>query len=293
MARPHLLFAVMATTLSACSQRQAAQAGLTHDGTTREYILHVPASYDAAVAVPLVINFHGGCMDAASQQAAMDMRPLANEHNFILVYPEGLGENGASCQIWNSGPYQDPSQNKTSADDLGFTEALVRHISSTHSIDQDRIYATGFSNGGFMTYALACYKSDIFAAFAPIAAMMQDEELSPDGTSPNPCRPTHPTPVIHLHGSADGQVNVALGETAIAYWRAHNQITNTTTTRVKDGRSGAAIERYSSTGGTAGVEYYKFIGGEHDTFNDVSYEGANSSELIWDFVSQYRMSDLQ
>jgi polyhydroxybutyrate depolymerase len=230
-------------------------------------------------------------MDAASQQAAMDMRPQADDNTFILVYPEGLGEQGASCQIWNSGPYQDPSQNKTSTDDLGFTEALVQDLSSTYSIDQDRIYATGFSNGGFMAYALACYRSEIFAAVGPIAAMMQDEELSPDGASPNPCSPSHPTPLIHLHGSEDEQVGVAFGDTAVEYWREHNQTTDTSTTTVKD--RGTTIERHTSTGGTAPVEYYKIVGGSHETFSNIRYEGAGSAQLIWDFFSQHQMSTLR
>lgn len=292
MERLYIFLALATFSLSACDQKAAAQAGLVHDGVERQYILHVPASYDPATPVPLVVNFHGGCMDAASQQAAMDMRPQADDSNFILVYPEGLGEQGANCQIWNSGPYQDPTQNKTSTDDLGFSEALVQHLSSSYSIDQDRVYATGFSNGGFMAYALACYKSDIFAAVAPIAAMMQDEELNTNGASPNPCSPTHPTPLIHLHGDADAQVNVAFGETAVEYWRTHNQTTDTSTTTVTDS-SGTTIERHSSTGGTAPVEYYRIVGGSHDTFSDISYEGANSAQLIWDFLSQHRMSELR
>lgn len=78
---------------------------LTHDGVEREYGLFFPSSYDGSQEIPLIVNIHGGCMDAASQMAAMNMRDLAEEHTFALVCPQGLPEEGAEdCLIWNSGP---------------------------------------------------------------------------------------------------------------------------------------------------------------------------------------------
>ena len=265
---------------------------LEHDGLTRTYSAHIPASYDANTAVPMVFNFHGGCMDAGSQRDEMDMRNLADTENFILVYPEGTSESGdGSCLIWNSGPYVDQGDTKATADDLGFVRSLVEELSSQYSVDNNRVYATGFSNGGFMTYAVGCYLSDLFAAIAPIAAMMNDEALNQD--SANPCQPSHPMPVVHLHGTDDRDVRVDAGEQAIEFWVGFNGTTNVTSETAENGNQGT-IEHftYSGDGKTnVSVEYYKIEGGSHATFDDIDFNGSDSRELIWDYVSRYQLND--
>ena len=279
----------------ACSQQKepnmASLQTLTHDGVEREYGLFFPSSYDGSQEVPLIVNIHGGCMDAASQMAAMNMRDLAEEHNFALVYPQGLPEEGAEdCLIWNSGPYATES-NKTTADDLGFFEALISEMTTSYAIDADRIYATGFSNGGFMTYALACYQSDTFAAIAPVAGMMTDEAL--DSNSSNPCVTDRAVPVIHFHGSSDSAVSVEYGAQAVDFWVSRNNTTQTTENAVEDGYY--TIEHYAYTDGDndSSVEYYKVIGGYHETFDGMNYEGQNSLSLIWNFFSQYDINGLR
>ena len=290
-----MIFGLVTSTMFACSQTKTPDMSslqtLTHDDVEREYGLFFPSDYDESSDIPLVVNIHGGCMDAASQMAVMNMRDLAEEHNFALVYPQGLPEEGAEdCLIWNSGPYATES-NKTTADDLGFFEALIADMTGSYAIDSNRIYATGFSNGGFMTYALACYQSDIFAAVAPVAGMMTEEEINPD--SPNPCVTERPVPVVHLHGSADTAVTVDLGDAAVDFWVSRNNTTQSATNSVEDGYN--TIEHASYTDGDNGsaVEYYKIIGGYHETFNGMNYEGKNSLSIIWDFFDQYDINGLR
>ena len=283
----------LSVVLLSCSSTDVPLETFDHSGSERQYLLDVPDSYDGSSAVPLILNFHGGCMDAASQRDEMDMRALASEHNFILVYPQGLSEEGrSSCAIWNSGPFNS-GDNKSQADDLGFVEALIAELSSTYSIDMNRIYATGFSNGGFFTYALGCYRSELFAAIAPIAALMTEEALNAQGDSPNPCTPLHPMSVVHLHGSADSAVAVAAGETAVEYWRTFNNTTETTNASQES--SGQSIEYSSFTGGDNGTEvaYYNIIGGQHSTFDDISYEGQASPQLVWNFVSRFDIEGIR
>lgn len=290
-----MLLVTVLSTMFACSQQKSPDMSslqtLTHDDVEREYGLFFPSSYDGSEEIPLVVNIHGGCMDAASQMAAMNMRDLAEEHNFALVYPQGLPEEGTEdCLIWNSGPYATES-NKTTADDLGFFETLVSEMTTAYAIDSSRIYATGFSNGGFMTYALACYQSDTFAAVAPVAGMMTDEAT--DSNSPNPCAPERPVPVIHIHGSADTAVSIDYGDIAVDFWSSRNNTTQSATTTVEDVYY--TIEHNSYTDGDNGssVEYYKVIGGYHETFNGINYEGQNSLSLIWEFFSQYDINGLR
>ena len=280
---------ILLSTFGCSESPSVALETLTHDGVERNHHTYIPASYNNSSEVPMLINFHGGCMSASSQMDEMDMRSLADEHNFILVYPEGTSEDGdGSCLIWNSGPYVDLENTKATADDLGFVRALVEDLSTRYAIDANRIYATGFSNGGFMTYAVGCYLSDVFAAIAPIAAMMTDESLDQNGS--NPCQPLHSMPVIHLHGTNDNDVPIASGEQAIDFWIDFNNTDNVTSETVEYGNQ--TIEHFSHTGeDTVSVEYYKIGGGSHSTFDDIDFNGSDSRQLIWDFVSSQQLNN--
>ena len=262
---------------------------LLHDGIERRYGMYVPEGYDGSESLPLIVNYHGGCMDALSQMEAMNMRDVADEHRLVLVYPEGTNEEGTDdCLIWNSGPYFDSASNKTTTDDLGFTRAMIAEIVADYAIDPDRIFATGFSNGGFMTHAVGCYQSDIFAAIAPIAGMMTEEQTDPE--SSYPCQPSHPMPVVLFHGTADFAVPIDLGEEAVAFWSSLNNAELSGDVSEQNG-----VEHYVYSGGDRGarVEFYKVINGYHETFAYLDYEGANSPEIIWDFFSQYDLNGIR
>ena len=262
---------------------------LEHDGQTREYVLYVPDSYDGSSAVPLLFNFHGFGGEASDQMSWADFRPLADEHGFIVVYPQGTDLDGYSH--WNSAlPGGD---NKSTADDFGFIIALLDQIAASHNIDAERVYASGYSNGGFMSYALACHHSDRFAAIAPVSATMLGEDNSD-------CSPSHPMPVISFHGTADSVIPYEGGSDGyqsvadvLGYWTAANNISAApTTTSASD--DGTTIERTRYEGGDRGaaVEHYKVIDGEHVWFS-LRYEGADTNELIWNFLSSYDLSGLR
>ena len=119
----------------------------------------------------------------------VDMRPLANIEDFILVYPQGslLG----NTSHWNSCPPIE--NNKSLVDDFGFIEKMITQIISKYNVDRERIYAIGYSNGGMMAYGLAHYKSELIAGIASVSGVM----LDCFGTT------NHPMPIIHLHGTLD------------------------------------------------------------------------------------------
>ena len=127
---------------------------LVHDGLNREYIIYVPNSYDGTSAVPLLLNFHGFGGSASQFINDADMRAEAEANSFILVYPQGSCLNGASH--WNPCPID--GDNKSTADDVGFVEAMISEISSQYNLDMERIYAAGYSNGGII-YKLTCTTS--------------------------------------------------------------------------------------------------------------------------------------
>ena len=254
-----------------------------HDGLTREYIVYVPSTYDGNSSLPVVLNFHGFGGLASDHMADADMRPQAESDTFLLVYPQGACLDGFSH--WNASlPGGD---NKSDVDDLGFIGAMIDQLTSDYNIDEERIYACGYSNGGMMSYALACYQSERIAAIGSISGSMIDQSSS--------CVPSHPMPVIKLHGTSDdvlpynGGSDYTSAQSTIDYWVNFNNA-NTTADLETDGN----IEHYVYANGdsSVSVEHYKYIGGGHVWFN-TTYQGSNASQLVWDFFSQYDVNGLR
>ena len=258
---------------------------LVHDGINREYILYVPNSYDETSATPILFNFHGFGGSANQFISRADMRAEAELNSFILVYPQGSCLDGVPH--WNPCPID--GDNKSSADDLGFFEAMVNEISSEYTVDMERIYAAGFSNGGMMAFGLANYKSDLIAAVASVSGSMLD------------CleTPSHPMPILHLHGTSDGvlpyngDASFNSVQNTLDYWTNFNNTVSTPTINI-DNTSGMTIEQYVYDQGdnSVSVEHYKYIGGEHTWFNE-TYQGQNASKLVWDFMSRYDINGLR
>ena len=259
---------------------------LVHDGETREYILYVPNSYDETTAVPLIFNFHGYGGNASEYMTYADMRSLAESENFILVYPQGSNLDGSPH--WN--PSLPGNENKSNADDLGFIEALINKLETDYMIDRKRIYACGYSNGGMMSYGLASHKSNLIAAVGSISGVMIDSDINP----------SHPMPVIKIHGTSDevlpyngisGEYNSV--EATLEYWKNFNN-TNTTPITTTFNDNGIVIEHfiYADGDNNCNVEHYKVIEGGHVWF-DLNFQGANTSMLIWDFVSRYDINGLR
>ena len=254
---------------------------LVHDGMNREYILYVPNSYDGTSSIPLLLNFHGFGGSASQFMQEADMRSLAEADTFILVYPQGSCLDGSSH--WNPCPID--GDNKSTADDVGFVEAMISEISSQYNLDMERIYAAGYSNGGMMAYGLANYKSDLIAAVASVSGTMLD------CTGPT----SHPMPVVHLHGTSDGVVSYNGStdwnsvQSTLDHWINFNN-TDLTPTITSDNN----IERYVYDQGdsSVSVEHYKFIGGEHVWFS-TTFQDQDTSELVWNFVSRYDINGLR
>ena len=257
---------------------------INHDGLERQYLIYVPNSYDIQSKFPLMINFHGYGGLANDHMAYTDMRSLADSKNFILIYPQGSELDGYSH--WNAAI--NGGDNKSSADDLGFIETII----NTHSeiLDLKRVYAFGFSNGGMMSYALGCYKSNLIAAIGSVSGSMLQTD----------CTPSHPIPLIKLHGTSDvtlpydgnsdGVISV---QNTLDFWINFNKTSsNPVMKSVND--NGTVVEKYLYESGNndVSIEHYKIINGGHVWFNN-NFEGNNTNELIWNFVSKYDINGLR
>jgi polyhydroxybutyrate depolymerase len=166
---------------------------LTFQGKRRYYIAHVPPAARAGEPLPVVVNFHGGGGEAAGHRTWSRMDAAADREGFIAVYPSGYGHEMLGPRrllTWNAG-HCCGAAHKEGSDDVGFTVAVLEDLASRTAVDHTRVYATGLSNGGMMSYQIALEAGDRFAAIAPIA-----------GT--NPGAPTGaPVAVLHIHSTDD------------------------------------------------------------------------------------------
>ena len=139
------------------------------DDNTREYIIYVPEMYDKSTPTPLMFNFHGYTGQASGHMWGTLMRPVADTAGFIIVYPQGSLFRDRTH--WNVGSWTKGS----TADDVGFTEAMIDKISTKYNIDPKRIYSCGFSNGGYFSFELACKLSNRIAAIGVVGGKMSSE----------------------------------------------------------------------------------------------------------------------
>ncbi|HTY26859.1 MAG TPA: PHB depolymerase family esterase [Mycobacterium sp.] len=247
-------------------------------GTDRTYRLYIPPGVPPAA--PLVVMLHGGFGSAAQAERAYGWNELADSAKFVVAYPDGLG------RAWNAGAARPATSgsgggccgrsSRDGVDDVGFITAAVRDIADNVGIDPARIYAAGISNGGMMSYELAC-NSAVFAAIGPDSATQLDS-----------CPAPNPTSVLHIHGTADrmirydGQPGVGFANIdgpavpeVNAFWRnvdhcapPSTRVDGGLTTSVADCPRGRSVELITVAGG--GHEWPSFV-----------------TQALWDFFAAH------
>ena len=261
--------------------------------------MFVPDSYDENENTPIVFNLHGGSSTAEEQlNYISDMRSLSDNEKFILVYPQASSDaNG--IPIWNLGGVNSKA---TDVDDVGYISHLIDRISEFYSVDRERIYVTGFSNGGYLSFELACKLSSKIAAFASVAGHMFIDTY-------NDCSPTHPTPFLSINGTEDnydgiGEYYLPV-ENSNNYWIEYNNTDlNPNVVDLEDINTsdGSTVKYYSWKNGSNGVEidHYKVIGGEHSwpsLNSNLDKEKSNgdidSDRIIWEFFSRFDINGLR
>ena len=287
--KQHLLFFSLLFCFGLSAQ-ETITSSIMYDEVQRNYILYVPDSYTGDEQVPLVFNFHGFGSNATEQMNYGDFRSIADTAGFIIVHPEGLLFNGTTH--WNVGGFTTGS----TVDDVGFTSALIDSLSSEYMINPDEIYSTGMSNGGYMSFLLACQLNDRIAAIASVTGSMSPQTF-------NDCNPQHPTAVMQIHGTADPTVpyNGAIWTQSIDnvrdYWRnfnngpAEDQEISVPDTDMTDG---STVTHFINDSGDreVRVEHYQIQGGLHTwpgsffRFPGTNYD-INASAVVWDFFSEF------
>ena len=149
----------------------------------RTYLLHIPTGYTGKTPVPVVFDFHGLGGSGSSQKGLSGWATLGDSKGFITVFPNGVGNS------WNIGRCCSTAQTQN-VDDVGFVRAIIKQLQTDACIDSKRVYASGCSNGGGMSYRLACDAADVIAAVAPVDCdCVTGSTSNPSCASCNPARP--------------------------------------------------------------------------------------------------------
>jgi polyhydroxybutyrate depolymerase len=181
--------AVLAVWLVGCGVHQVQAAARDQSGTfqfgglSRTYRVHVPPG----PPVGLVLNLHGGGATGVGQQGLTDFDAVADATKLVVVYPDGYDKS------WDDGRAASPAA-RHRVDDLGFLVALVGRLANDFGVAPGHVFATGMSNGGFMSNRLACDRADVFAAIAPVSGTLGA------GVA---CKPSRPVSVLAIHGTDD------------------------------------------------------------------------------------------
>tara|TARA_B100000902_G_scaffold384610_1_gene424972 strand:- start:2536 stop:3510 length:975 start_codon:yes stop_codon:yes gene_type:complete len=278
-----------------CEQQQTnlLRCDFKHQGLDRYYLIQ-PSHPEAEGQSSLILNLHGYGSNALAQMEYTGLNNYTNskENNFILIHPQGAPLNTAltsSASHWNSGAWTIGS----TVDDVDFIDTIINLVSEKYNINVNRIYSTGMSNGGFMSYHLACNLSSKIAAIASVTGSMSKQTYES-------CNPEHPTPVLQIHGTLDGTVpfdgNSAIGmepiEKVMTYWQEYNSCNIDPTISVTDFfELGSSVEhwQYSNCLNGIQVELYK-IGGMWHTWPQEDRFGISASQTIWDFFNTYDLN---
>ncbi len=250
---------------------------IDHGGLARSYILHVPPSYDPAVLTPVVLNMHGYSSNASQEVIFTDMNTTADSRGFIVVYPDGYESS------WNAGTCCGAAASE-GIDDVAFLIAVVNDVASRLCVDRDRVYASGMSNGGFMSYRLACEAAEVFAGVAPVAG----------GLGIAGCAPSRPVPLVAYHGTADSYVDYAFGQASFEDYAA---LSGCSGTPVHTTFGESYCDVYDSCTGGIRVGLCTLAGMDHcwpggpspralcEAFIGAYSEDINANEHMWDFFS--------
>jgi poly(3-hydroxybutyrate) depolymerase len=160
------------------------------NGTTRTYYVFLPTNYSAAQQYPLVFQFHP--MGGTAEQA-INIPNIRSSFTAIYVSPQGLSASGGSTGWPN-----------TNGQDIAFTKAMINYVETNYCVDKGRIFSTGFSYGGMMSFAIGCEMGDVFRAIAPMSGALYSGCKSG----------THAVAMWGSHGLSDSVVPIADGRTA-------------------------------------------------------------------------------
>jgi polyhydroxybutyrate depolymerase len=272
---------------------------IKHADHDRNYRLFIPKGY-AGAPVPLVVALHGMASTGAQTERLTGFDKLGDEKGFAVVYPDGLE------RLWRYNEVLD----RKGVDDPGFIVALVDKLVAAKVADPKRVYATGISNGAYLSNMLGARYADRFAAIAPVAGTLMRMLF-------DRLKPSRPVPVLYFHGTEDGVVGydgkdalsrhkISLSaDELVRWWAEHDGCDAAKDPKVEKvphngAADGTSVQRQSfgmSKDG-AQVVFYRIEGGGHcwpggpkaqEVVLGKVTSDVDASALIWEFFSKYSL----
>lgn len=257
----------------------------------RTYWMYLPKNYSPTEKLPLVIQMHGFTLDGKFHMQYTDYNKIADTARCIVVYPNGIDKR------WNSGTFFFV---QSTVDDVGFLSELIDRFHLKYNIDLEKVYAGGYSAGGFMSYKLACDLSNRIAAISPVVASMVYDNI-------NSCVPARHFPVMACNGADDPitayngfPLNFPSIDSIKKFWQEKNLCNSnpridTLADKDRNDNSRAVTYTYENCGNNVTTKFYKILKGGHtwpgapnyflgvigNTNNDIQW----SSES-WNFFKQ-------
>ena len=249
--------------------------------------MYQPSNLDTNSSIAVLFALHGYGSSAMTHFNYTNYEPIANANNFIVVYPQGTTSGGLNTH-WNNGGWT----SKSTAKDIEFIDTVIDLLREKISIDETRIYSSGMSNGGYMSYHLACNLDNTFAAVVSVTGSMTNDTY-------DNCAPSHPISAMQIHGLQDLTVPY-LGsgwsksiDDVIDYWVNYNSCDNNPETLIKYSNDNdlISIDTYNGCLNNVNVKLILHPEMGHTWPFTESYS-IDASQEIWDFVSKYDLYGL-
>lgn len=233
------------------------------DNTTRKMLVYAPSTI--VPGRPLLISMHGYNQDIAYQQNQTKWELIAKENNFVVVYPGGINN------AWDI----------SGMTDINFILAIIDEMVVRYGIDRDRVYLSGFSMGGMMTYYAMNKIADKIAAFAPVSG------YNMQGADTNSSRPV---PIIHTHGTSDDVVAYSGVAACLNAWVKRNGCPATAVvTKPYPVGKGTGDAKYYWGPGIDSVEVVLISLAAKGHWHSIDPSGVNTSQEIWDFCKKFSL----
>lgn len=259
-------FAALASLIAgagAQSQNLTMQIG----GAARKYILYAPTGL--AANPPLIYVIHGFNMTGQQEVGLTKMNAVADKGKFLVVYPDALLNSS-----------NQPSWDMSGQNDYNFLLAIIDSVDAKYHIDRSKVYASGFSQGGFMSFQLGCRYADKFAAIAPVSGLLSGS-----------CKPSRPVPMFLTFGTADVATPASFMQSVDAWVKlAECPATPKVTSPYPATNANSVVTRieYGPCKDGTAVMADSVKGGPHEWPMDTRTK-VNNSEQVWAFFQKYSL----